>query len=80
MGRIRAGLSWVFVRGPAAAYAFLDSGSALASFVSVAAIVVSGAVGAGIGALVGVLTQARSVMRPESARWSAAACWWRGCC
>ncbi|MFC6161674.1 hypothetical protein [Kribbella jiaozuonensis] len=56
MGRVRAVLSWGFVRGPAAAYAFLDTGSALASFASVAAIVLFAAIGAGIGALVGLAT------------------------
>lgn len=57
MGRLRVVLSWGFVRGPAAAYAFLDSGSPLASVASVAAIVLCGAVGAGVGALVGVASQ-----------------------
>ncbi|WP_329002690.1 hypothetical protein OHA18_05980 [Kribbella sp. NBC_00709] len=57
MGRLRAVLSWGFVRGPAAAYAFLDTGSALASFASVAAIVLIAALGAGVGALVGVVTR-----------------------
>lgn len=57
MGRLRSVLSWGFVRGPAAAYAFLDSGSTLASVASVAAIALCAALSAGIGALVGVVTQ-----------------------
>lgn len=57
MGRVRAMLSWGFVRGPAATYAFLGSGSTLASFASVAAIALSAALGAAVGALVGVVTR-----------------------
>jgi hypothetical protein len=56
MGRIRGVLSWVFVRGPAAAYALADSGSSLVGIAAVLGMLLVAAAGAGIGALVGLVT------------------------
>jgi hypothetical protein len=55
MRRVRAGLGWVFVRGPAAAYAFADSGSSLFGVAALAAMALVAGLGAGIGALVGLV-------------------------
>lgn len=55
MGRIRGALSWAFVRGPAAAYELADSGSSLFGIGAVAAIVLVGALGSGVGALVALV-------------------------
>ncbi|MEU4604215.1 hypothetical protein AB0F43_14640 [Kribbella sp. NPDC023972] len=55
MGRVRALLGWVFVRGPAAAYELADSGSSLFSVGVVAAMGLFAGMGAGIGALVGMV-------------------------
>ncbi|TCC18055.1 hypothetical protein [Kribbella speibonae] len=60
MRRIRGALSWVFVRGPAAAYELADSGSSLFGIGAVVAMGLVGGLGAGVGALVGVLAH-RSV-------------------
>ncbi|TCC42069.1 hypothetical protein [Kribbella speibonae] len=60
MRRIRGALSWVFVRGPAAAYELADSGSSLFGIGAVVAMGLVGGLGAGVGALVGVLAD-RSV-------------------
>ena len=54
MFRIRAVLSWAFVRGPAAAYELADSGSALFSWLSLGAMALLSGLGAGTGALVGL--------------------------
>jgi hypothetical protein len=56
MVRVRAVLSWAFVRGPAAAYELADSGSSLFSLGVLAAMVLFAALGAGTGAVVGLLT------------------------
>ncbi|NIK57084.1 DUF3592 domain-containing protein [Kribbella shirazensis] len=58
MRRVRAGLGWVFVRGPAAAYALADSGSSLFGIGAVVAMALVAGVGAGIGALAGLAAQA----------------------
>ncbi len=55
MGRLRVVLSWVFVRGPAAAYELADSGSSLFSVGALVVMALFAGLGAGIGALVGVL-------------------------
>ncbi|WP_327637302.1 hypothetical protein OHB24_02620 [Kribbella sp. NBC_00482] len=55
MGRIRGALSWAFVRGPAAAYELADSGSSLFGMGVVAAVLLVGALGTGIGALVALV-------------------------
>jgi len=56
MRRLRGALSWAFVRGPAAAYALADSGSSLFGIGAVLAMALVAALGAGIGALVALVT------------------------
>src|SRR5262245_190952 len=58
VGRIRVVLSWVFIRAPAAVYEFLDAeaGSMLSSVVVLGGMALLTGAGAGIGALVGLLT------------------------
>jgi hypothetical protein len=55
MGRLRVVLSWAFVRGPAAAYVLADSSSSLVGAASVLALFLIAGLGAGIGALVGLI-------------------------
>jgi hypothetical protein len=56
MRRLRGALSWAFVRGPAAAYALADSGSSLFGIGAVLAMALVAALGAGIGALIALVT------------------------
>ena len=58
MARVRRVLGWVFVRGPAAAYALADSGSSLVGFAGILGMFLVAGLGAGIGALVGLLAGA----------------------
>ncbi len=60
MGRVKTALSWAFVRGPAAAYELADSGSSLFGIGTVVVMLLVGALGTGIGALVGLVAH-RSV-------------------
>ncbi|RZT19973.1 hypothetical protein EV649_3113 [Kribbella sp. VKM Ac-2569] len=55
MGRLRGVLSWAFVRGPAAAYELADSGSSLFGIGAIVVMLLVGALGAGVGALVGLV-------------------------
>jgi hypothetical protein len=55
MSRIQWVLAWVFVRGPAAFYQLGESGSWIFTPIVLAGIALTGGVGAGLGALVGVL-------------------------
>ena len=56
MRRLHGALSWAFVRGPAAAYALADSGSSLFGIGAVLAMALVAALGAGIGALIALVT------------------------
>ncbi|HWD81659.1 MAG TPA: hypothetical protein VG497_22345 [Kribbella sp.] len=58
MTRVRRVLGWVFVRGPAAAYALADSGSSVVGYAGILGMFLVAGVGAGIGALVGLLAGA----------------------
>ena len=55
MRRLRGGLAWAFVRGPAAAYALAESGSSLFGIGAVLAMLLVAAIGAGVGALVALV-------------------------
>lgn len=56
MGKFRRALGWVFVRGPAAAYALADSGSSLFGIGALVGMLLISGIGAGAGALVGLMT------------------------
>lgn len=53
MGRVRRVVGWVFVRGPAAAYALADSGSSVAGFAGILGMLLVAGAGPGLGVLSG---------------------------